>query len=451
MKKTKIILVLVFCLIFVCQINSQEIFKNAFALTNVTIIDVENSQQLDDMTIIIEKDKILTIKPSASIDLKEITNKIDLNGDYVIPGLIDSHVHLFRPKNRKEILTKLLYSGVTAVRDMGGDARVYQSLNKEIEQKKLIGPDIYYSANVFGPTFLKDPRTKFSNMGFEPGSAPWMRLVEENSDLEKIIIEAKKAGVTGLKVYSNVSPELLTKISNIAHKNGLKVWSHSSIFPSKPSDAVNANVDVLSHSIGMIFELENKMPDSFNDAIRNALPLQDFKNTEASSFEFKELFKKMKSNNIIFEPTLSAWSLKLRSEKPEVNDSNENINPTQHLSTAAKSMDVASMDKWAQKITEVAYKNGVTIAAGTDFSQDIKWVQDEIELLTKSGLTNIDAIKAATLNNAKVIGIENLYGSISEGKIANLVVLSENPLDNIENIRTVLSVYKNGVEYKVNE
>lgn len=67
--------------------------------------------------------------------------------------------------------------------------------------------------------------------------------------------------------------------------------------------------------------------------------------------------------------------------------------------------------------------------------------------MTECGLTNIDALKAATLNNAKAIGIEDMYGSISEGKVANLVVLYENPLEEIQNIRSVVSVYKNGVEY----
>ncbi len=451
MKRTRIVLVLVFCLIFTCQINSQEISRNSIALSNVTIIDVENSQQLESMTIIIEKDKILSIRPSDSVDLKGIANKIDLKGNYVIPGLIDSHVHLFRPKNRKEILTQLFYSGITSVRDMGGDARVYQSLNNEIKQNTLLGPDIYYSANVFGSKFLKDPRTKFANLGYEPGTAPWMRLIEDTSDIEKIVLDAKEAGVTGLKVYSNISPKLLTKISEIAHENGLKMWSHSSIFPSKPSDAVNAKVDVLSHSIGMIFEKESEMPDSFGEAIRNFIPLQDFKNTNSLDSEFIKLFQKMKSNSIIFEPTLLAWNLKFRPQKPKPKEKAKNKNPTQHLSSAANKMDVAAMDDWAKRITKAAYKNGVVIAVGTDFNQDVKWVQDEIELLTECGLKNIDAIKAATLNNAKVIGIEDMYGSISEGKVANLVVLSENPLEKIQNIRNVLSVFKNGIEYKANE
>ncbi|QBA63982.1 amidohydrolase family protein [Muriicola soli] len=448
MRKIETILLLTFLLSFVTHLISQETTDYTIALTNLTIVDVENLSQLDDMTIIIENDRIKSIQKSDIANVNSVKQTIDLKGHYVVPGLIDSHVHLFRPKNRKEILKQLLYSGITTVRDMGGDARMYQSLNKEIQQGILSGPDIYYSANVFGPKFLKDPRTKFANMGFEPGSAPWMRLIENTSDLEKIVIEAKEAGVTGLKVYSNVRPELLTKVSSVAHENGLKMWSHSSIFPSKPSDAVNAQVDVLSHSIGMIFEKESKMPDSFNEAIRNSVPRQDFINTAANDSVFIELFNKMKSKDIIFEPTLSAWSLKFRPSKAKTENNSESDNPTKHLLNAGIKMDVASMDSWAQKITTEAYKNGVTIAAGTDFNENIKWVQDEVILLTECGISNIEAIKAATLNNAKTIGIDNMYGSISEGKVANLVVLSENPIDEIENIRTVVLVFKNGREYK---
>ncbi|WP_179346281.1 amidohydrolase family protein [Winogradskyella ursingii] len=451
MKKANKVLMLVSCFVFVCQINSQDISKNSIALTHVTIIDVENSQQLEDMTIIIDKDKIQSIQPSSSIDLKGISNKVDLKGNFVIPGLIDSHVHLFRPKNRKEILSKLLYSGITSVRDMGGDARVYQSLNKAIDEGNLNGPKIYYSANVFGPTFLQDPRTKFAAQGFEPGSAPWMRVITDKTNLTAIVTEAKEAGVTGLKVYSNVSPELLIDLSKITHQNGLKMWSHSSIYPSKPSDAVNANVDVLSHGTGMIFELEKDIPASFNEAIRKSLPFIDFEKANASAAEFTMLFEKMKSNSIIFEPTLSAWSVKFRSNDPHNKSKSQKNSPTQHLSSASNKMDVVAMDDWVKRITKAAYEHGVTIAAGTDFSVNLKWVQDEIILLTECGLTNFDALKAATLNNAKAIGIEEMCGSISEGKIANLVILDKNPLEAIQNIRSVVSVYKNGVEYKINE
>lgn len=444
MRKTALLIIL--CLGFFNQTYAQGAAE-LVALTNVNIIDVENSSQMDNMTILIEDNRIKSIQSSETANLNNIGKVIDLKGSFVIPGLIDAHVHLFRPKNRDEILTKLLFSGVTTVRDMGGDARMYQALKQRITSGDLQGPDIYYSANVFGPLFLKDPRTKFAALGLEPGSAPWMRTVTEETNLEAVVNEAKEAGVTGLKVYSNVAPELLTKLTAAAHLGGLKMWSHASIFPSKPSDAVDAGVDVLSHSIGMIFELESNLPMSFNEAIRKSVPLQDFKNTDASAPALLSLFKNMHSKNIIFEPTLSAWSLKLRTPKPN-NPSAQKSNPTKHLSTAASKMDFAAMDSWAKRITRAAYQNGVTIAAGTDFNANIKWVQDEIILLTESGLTNMDALKAATINNARVIGIENSHGSITEGKIANLVVLSENPLENIEGVRSVVAVFKNGKEYK---
>ncbi|MCP9292621.1 amidohydrolase family protein [Gracilimonas sediminicola] len=448
MKKTIATIALLLFTTLFNSVISQTSSGESFAITNATIIDVERSQQIENRTILIENGIIKSILHSDSVSLEWIERIVDVNGSYIIPGLIDSHVHLFRPKNRNDILSELLYSGVTAVRDMGGDARMYQSLNQEISKGNLMGPDIYYSANVFGPTFLKDPRTKFAALGFEPGSAPWMRLITEETDLTRVVIDAKEAGVTGLKVYSNVNPELLLKLSEIARENGLKMWSHSSVFPSRPSDAVKAQVDVLSHSVGMIFELEENMPASFNEAIRESVPLQDFKNTDAIASEFLSLFEEMKSRNVIFEPTLSAWETQERTQVSEISSQNQKENPTKHLSGAAERLDPKALNDWAYRITKTAYQNGVTIAAGTDFNLSIKWVQDEIILLTESGLSNIDAIKAATLNNAKAIGIEHTHGSIAVGKTANLVVLSGNPLENIEHIRTVVSVFKNGKEYK---
>ncbi|MEP2668678.1 MAG: amidohydrolase family protein [Cyclobacteriaceae bacterium] len=447
----KTVLLITLSIACTLRVMSQAVAEDKIALINVTVIDVVNAQQIKNRTIIIEDDLIQSIQHSDSINLSDVGKRIDLTGKYIIPGLIDSHVHLFRPNNRKEILTQFLYSGITTVRDMGGDARVYQSLNDQIKEGSLEGPDIFYSANVFGPAFLKDPRTKFAALGYEPGSAPWMRMITDESNLQTVVKEAKEAGVTGLKVYSNVSPELLLQLSEVAHSHGLKMWSHSSIYPSKPSDAVKANVDVLSHSIGMIFELENNMPLSFNDAIGESVPLLDFKNTDASASAFISLFEQMIEKNIIFEPTLSAWSVKFRPEKPQNNPNPQKSNPTQHLANAANKLDIDAMDNWAQRITKSAYQNGVTIAAGTDLNTNIKWVQDEVILLTECGMSNNDALKAATLNNAKTIGIDNTHGSITVGKKANFVVLSDNPIEDIENIRSVLSVYKNGKEYKQKE
>ncbi|WP_238934414.1 amidohydrolase family protein [Aurantibacter crassamenti] len=402
------------------------------------------------MTIIISNDKIKSVFPSNSQQIPTNVEIIDMTGHYIIPGLIDGHVHLFANQNRNADLKKLLFSGVTSLRDMGGDARIYQKLNENIANGTMLSPNIYYSAMFFGPEFLEDPRTKFANKGINPGEAPWMRVVKDDTNLRKVISEAKEIGVTGIKVYASISPDLLKKISEEAHNQGLKVWSHSATFPSKPSDAVKANVDAISHGVGMITEKAETVPNSFNDAIRNFIPIQDFENANALSNVYVDLLQSMKSNGTIFEPTISAWK-SVQNENKDAEKNDQKKSPKSNMAQARTKMNIPAMNKWVNNITNAAYINEVTIAAGTDFTRTIKWIQDEIRFLVESGLTEIDAIRAATLNNAMVIGIDKTHGSISIDKQADLVILTKNPLENIENLRSVKMVYKDGKRYSAEE
>ncbi|WP_209406366.1 amidohydrolase family protein [Pseudozobellia sp. WGM2] len=446
MKSFKNICFLFFFIIVIPNCEAQTNDSKSTAFTNITLIDVEKSKSLENMTIIINNDKIKSVFPSNSQQIPTNVEIIDMTGHYIIPGLIDGHVHLFANQNRNADLKKLLFSGVTSLRDMGGDARIYQKLNKNIANGTMLSPNIYYSATFFGPEFLEDPRTKFANKGINPGEAPWMRVVKDDTNLTEVISEAREIGVTGIKAYASISPDLLKKISEEAHNQGLKVWSHSATFPSKPSDAVRANVDAISHGVGMITEEAETVPNSFNDAILNFIPLQDFENANALSNVYVDLLQSMKSNGTIFEPTISAWK-RVKTEKKDAEKNEQKMNPKSNMTQARAKMNIPAMNKWVNKITNAAYINGVTISAGTDFTQAIKWVQDEIRFLVESGLTEIDAIRAATLNNAMVIGIDKTHGSILIGKQADLVILTKNPIEDIENLRSVKIVYKDGKRY----
>ena len=423
----------------VSTINAQQTY-----LEHATIIDVINNNILEDQVLEISSEGLITNISKWQSNEKDNKNKyIDLSGKYILPGLIDGHIHLFRPQNREEILEALLNSGITSVRDMGGDARVYQKIKRSLDNQEIEGPDLYYSANIFGPTFLRDPRTKFAARGYEAGQAPWMRVIHDASNLEEIVVQAKKEGVTGLKVYSNVSPELLTKLCGVAKSHGLQIWSHASIFPSKPSDAAKAGVAALSHAIGMIFENHPDIPDSYLDAIQKQVVLQDFENTDEKSQVFLDLYESMRESGTIFEPTLSAWAIRAPSGNNSPGEAQKG-SPTVHLSKVARQLDIKSMVDWSKRITKAAFENGVLIAAGTDFSKEIKWIQNEMKLLKSCGLSNIEVIKSATINNAKVIGIEKETGSIEIGKRADLLILNANPLEDIDHIEDVFWVFKNG-------
>ncbi|GLR19049.1 amidohydrolase family protein [Portibacter lacus] len=449
MDKLKNIYALLIFIIVIPNSKAQTNNSESTAFTNITLIDVENSKSLENMTIIISDDKITSVFPSNSQQIPTSAEIVDMANHYIIPGLIDGHVHLFANQNRTADLEKLLFSGVTSLRDMGGDVRVYQELNQKIANGSIKSPNIYYSATFFGPEFLVDPRTKFANKGINAGEAPWMRVVHDSTNLKEVISEAKEFGVTGIKAYASISPDLLKVISEEAHRQGLKVWSHAAIFPSKPSDAVNAKVDAISHGVGMIVEQAETVPNSFHNAVRNFIPVQDFENADVLSQDYVDLLQSMKAEGTIFEPTISAWK-KVQSKNQDGKMNENKISPKSNMPPAIK-LNIPAMNKWVNNITNAAYLNGVTISAGTDFTRTIKWVQDEIRFLVESGLTEIDAIKAATLNNAIVIGIEKTHGSISVGKQADFVILTENPLENIENLRSVKTVYKNGKRYSVEE
>lgn len=397
-------------------------------LDNAIIIDGTGAAPLPGRSLLIKDGKIAAIKPAGKIKPSSKTQIIDLEGTYVLPGLIDGHVHLTPWRDRDEKLEALLASGVTTVRDMGGDIRISQGVARRAKEGTLAAPDIYTSATFFGPKFLQDRRIQVAGSGFPPGEAPWMRAVTVETDLETAVREAKASGVTGVKLYSEVDPELAARIVDEAHRQGLKVWSHATIFPSKPSDAVAAGVDTIVHN-GMLFpESQEDLPGDYHTGVRQWMAKQDFSSAPPDAPVFKELFAEMVRKGTIYEPTLAG---------------SERFGANNAAGSNLETIDWEAMRAWGCAATAEAHKAGVMISAGTDTAGGAS-VQRDLELLVGCGLTPLDAIVAGTRNAARSIGIETTHGTVEPGKAADLLVLNENPLEQIENIRLVRFVIKNG-------
>jgi dihydroorotase-like cyclic amidohydrolase len=243
-KLLSVIVIFLFFVIF--KTNSAIIKDETLVLTNITIIDGNGGKPLKHMSIIISNGYIEDIFQSGSKDIPEKSTVMDLPGHYVIPGLIDSHYHFMigmRSKEIEELFRQFaLLGGITTVRDMAGDAVELAILKKASEDGTVLSPRIYFSALMRGTI---DERMKGISHGLPIGEAPWALVVTGQTDIVKAVAGAKSTGATGIKLYSDLSLELIIKITNEAHKQGLKVWSHSAIYPVKPSDAVNAGVDVL--------------------------------------------------------------------------------------------------------------------------------------------------------------------------------------------------------------
>jgi hypothetical protein len=414
MKVYKILWVLFFSLL--CHIVSAQISFNNYVITGVTIIDVNHRIPLTSQTVVISNNIISNIFKDGSQPIPQSFNVLRMDGKYILPGLIDAHVHVATDPsgvdNRQhtlDVLQRILYSGVTSVRDMAGDARTLASLSRDAEAGDIISPNIYYSALM----------AESSSKGAVAGTMPYMQSVTDSTNIALAVAEAKGTGATGIKLYANLSVPLVNKIVAEAARQNILVWGHAWLQVAKPSDLVKAGVGGISHSSLIIREKYDIIPSSWKD------PHHDDQFWDSVTPDFSSLFTLMKDHHTILDATLLTYKQWGKED-----------------STAQFSYEIG------KRITIQAYKAGVIIDAGTDVDQK-EFVHKEIELLVKEvGFTELDAIIAATLNSAKALNIDTTRGTISKGKIADLLILNENPLTNIENIESVYLVIKNGKIFK---
>lgn len=422
--------------LLLCIFTSFGLAQNSqtHAIIGVDIFN-GNSDDLTDMTLVIEDGIIKDIFKTGSKTISDSVNRLEYPGYYVIPGLIDTHVHMGMkglsksPEASRKEFKKWLYSGVTAVRDMGGDGRKLAQENQLIKENKQPGPDLYFSATVGSSDMIaKDMRLKRVTQGIGIANAAYVLEAKDDMDIQKNVTMAVNSEVTGLKFYAGINAKLIKAITAEGHSQGLKSWAHFTVFPDRPLEVVRSGVDVVSHVWGAFWQDEDvdpseKVPFTHTDFknARSATFPKDMSLLNTDSPELLLLFNEMKQRDVIWDLTY--------------------VIPNQET------------QKIYKKYTLAASKAGVTFSTGTDYFNEINEsfpsLYKEIETLVADGILNPrQALLAATLNGAKVIGIENTHGSIEIGKVANLVLLKKNPVENISNIREIEFTMKNGMLYK---
>jgi imidazolonepropionase-like amidohydrolase len=397
------------------------------AYIGATVFDGNGSFGRPDMVIVTRAARVAAILPAASYRAEKTTQVISLRGKFIIPGLINSHVHLAtaaRPFAAKTYLRRELYSGVIAVRDMAGDVRLLAELKREAEFDEIPSPDIYYAAVMAGPEFFVDPRTHQAARGRVAGEVPWMQAVTSETNIPIAIAQAHGTGATGIKVYADVSAPLLNAITAEAHRQNMLVWAHAAVFPARPSEVANAGVDVMSHACMLGYELSDPFPQA---AAHPPVPVDDQK-LELPNAQFDALLVDMKKGGTILDATLYVYF-----------SDDSGVDCTYRLTA---------------KLAGEAYRAGIPISAGTDDEPgDSKGaysalIEELVLLVEGAGLTPADAVRAGTVNGARTIGREKDIGSIEVGKMADFVILDSDPLSDIRNMRDIYMTVKNGVNYK---
>ncbi|MBS1527769.1 MAG: amidohydrolase family protein, partial [Bacteroidetes bacterium] len=366
------------------------------ALKDVTIIDANHKQPHPHQTVLIRGRVIADIFTNGAKAIPDSFAVVNLHDKYLLPGLIDTHVHMATDPsgvdNRVHTLSTLeqmLYSGVTIVRDMAGDARTLAGLSRDAMTGDIVSPDIYYSALMAGPEFFNDPRTHTSTAGAVAGKMPYMLGVTDSTDMPLAIARAKGTGATGIKLYADLSASLVNKIVAEADKQGIIVWGHAWLQKARPSDLVEAGVSSMSHAPLMVYEKMDSIPSDWKKRSHTA----DF--WDKVTPDLSALFEMMKQHNTILDATLLTYQL-----------------------AGKESLSWQCSYELGKRITAKAYLAGVKICAGTDDDQ-AEFVQGELNCLVKeAGFKPIDAIIAATLHGAEALHLNEKYGTIAPGKIA---------------------------------
>jgi len=401
---------------------------------HAALIDGTGGTLKPDMAVVTDGERISAVIADSALTAAQLkgAEHVDLRGEYLLPGYIDSHQHLATPPDRAEAEARLkrdIYSGITATRDMADDLRQIADITRAARVGEIPSPDINYAALMAGPSFFDDPRTEAAAQGAIAGKVPWMQAVDAATDMALAVARAKGTYATAVKIYANLPGDLVAKITREAHRQGMRVWAHAMVFPATPFQAVDAGVDTVSHTCYLAYQAMAKRPDSY----QHRFPI------DASLFErdnpvMANLYADMAKRGTILDATLHVY-------RAVEDAAREQHKPP--LCTVAL----------AGKLTNQAWRAGVAISTGTDDDNDLKdpWPSlfDEFELLhDAAGLPPSAVIKSATAIGARAMGAEADMGIIAPGKLADMVVLSANPLDDVRNMRSVVLTVKRGRQYR---
>ena len=374
-------------------------------LYNCNVVDTEAGKILRGRTIEV-RDGIITDMSRAAASPGE--GDVDMSGRYVMPGMIDSHVHwgiFSQTEELSETFSKdFLAAGVTTVRDLGSNYLNISRFNKGVRNGIYAGPRVFYSALWAAGNYFMDP---MDSVGWEgTGDPPWSRKLNvsqcTDEEIEKAVLEAKAIGCTGFKLYINYSGQDMDRVVPVMKRHGMKVWSHASQVKGADALAVaRSGVDAVSHAYMLCNDLTSR--DSLTAAEKDYL---------------RRVFRELRRNKVILDATA-------------------------HISMYEGEM------MYSREIISLAYKAGVKIAAGTDFFGCA--IYDEILQLSRCGISNADILRAVTCHGAETLGMEEKLGTIREGAVADLLVLDSDPFEQISALADVRMTYVGGLPVYVKD
>jgi imidazolonepropionase-like amidohydrolase len=458
--KKSILFLLLTLLVFGCSKNKPT--YPILAIIDTTVIDATGNNPQTNMTVLIIGDSIAAIEDSNNLKIKSGTTVIDGKDKFLIPGLWDMHVH---SSNDSIYFPLMIANGVTSVREMFSNRYNFPiklEWRKQINDRKLIGPNLYVPLAVFGP------------------QQRWYGIeVKAKEEVKAVVQEIRESGADFIKVFDLYDPDIYFTLLSEAQKNGIRVAGHAPISVNI-TEAAQAGQRSFEHLLGVLLASSSKEESIRKEMVEKAEQVHDSLSDLSHILYFiqpeeildsydtakaNQLMEQLKNSGCYICPTLSLWNGQLKVVNSElIQNENSKYVPAQYLngwSTFASNSFTAHIlpseydlfkrfiNKRFEMVNELN-QHGIPFLAGTDVS----WhnhnlipgfsLHDELSLLVNAGLTPMQALQAATRNAAEALDVLNKTGTIEVGKKADLVLLDANPLEDINNTRKINTVIQAG-------
>ncbi len=433
---------------------TQNLQPVPLAITHVTVIDATGAAARPDVTVLIVGDRIAELSPAGKTRVPKNAQVVDATGKFLIPGLWDMHVHW----GQKEYLPLFIANGITGVRVMAGQP-LHQQWRKDIEAGTLLGPRMAIASTIVD------------------GPKPWWPnsiAVGSEAEARQAVIKVKQDGADFVKVYWLLPREAYFAIADEAKKQGIPFAGHLP-FAVSAADASDAGQKSIEHLEGLPeacstreVELLKATQDAWLEG--HSDPTGPHPPTVAKMYQLMRsafetfspekaatLFARFKRNHTWVCPTLRLYRGLSRDPKKSKDDPRLKYLPPElrtrwfgNANAASKETTSGDLEmgnavfKRALEIASMMRRAGVEFLAGTDVPVPYGFpgftLHDELAVLVQAGFTPMEALQAATRNPARFLDKERDLGTIEKGKLADLVLLDANPLEDISNTQKIEAV-----------
>ena len=434
------------------------------AIVGGTLIDGTGGPPLAEASVVIEGGRFIAVGPSATTPVPPGADVVDARGKFLMPGLVDMHVHVYTPERWHPEL--FLAAGVTSVLDLGGQVEHVAAHRAAVESGALLGPTLYFT----GP-MLEEGEPY-------PGFASFCRPIDA-ARIEAEVDALADAGVNGIKLYVTVRPETATRACARAHARGLPVFMHQQA--TWGAEAARAGVDSVEH-INVFGALA---PAALRPPEPGRLTPFDYGgwlwrwlgDVDPGSDAVRRLYDALIASGTALDPTLVLYAARPAALGDDVGDTSmDDPERTPLLPLLPPTVATDLVARWAERRRAAAgasttakertrrawdnilalvggfHRAGGVVLAGTD-CPNVAIVAGyslhrELELLVRAGLSPMDAIAAATRRPAERLGKSDTFGTVAPGRAADLLLLSANPLTDIRHVRRIDRVIARGVVHE---